>query len=154
MSTIRAAQHTRRDNNKRPQQQPERKVPITSHSHNETTPSAATLLARVEEQPFSAPIDPLAFECRLADDNGWTLGHAVLVVREYRRFLVLTQVAGAQVCPSDDVDQAWPLHIARTADDERLCHEVFEDPSIERTRRAPAVMESRHDALDQRKARA
>jgi uncharacterized protein (TIGR04222 family) len=79
------------------------------------------LLARVEAQPLCAPGDPLAFECRLADDNGWTFGHAVRVVREYRRFLVLTQVAGTQACPSDDVDQAWLLHTARHADYERFC---------------------------------
>ncbi len=47
------------------------------------------------------------------------------VVREYRRFLVLTQVAGAPVCPSDDVDQAWHLHITRTADYERFCRDVL-----------------------------
>ena len=57
----------------------------------------------------------------MADDNGWTLGHAVRVVSEYRRFLVLTQVAGTPVCPSDDVDKAWHLHITRTANYERFC---------------------------------
>jgi hypothetical protein len=67
---------------------------------------------------------------------------------------VLTQVAGTPVCPSDDVDQAWHLHITRTADHERFCQEVFEDPSIASTRRTPAAMESRYNALDQRKARA
>jgi len=110
---------TRNHNNKK------RKVPITSHSHEETRTCAATLLARIEAHPLSAPGDPLAFECRLADDNGWTLGHAVRVVREYRRFLVLTQVAGTPVCPSDDVDQAWHLHLTRTADYERFCREVL-----------------------------
>ena len=107
------------------QQQEERKDPITSDKNNEISSSAATLLARVEAHPLTAPGDPLAFESRLADDNGWTLGHAVRVVREYRRFLVLTQVAGTQVCPSDDVDQAWHLHITRTADYERFCRDVF-----------------------------
>jgi hypothetical protein len=38
---------------------------------------------------------------------------------------VLTQVAGTQVCPSDDVDLAWRLHITRTADYERFCRDVF-----------------------------
>jgi uncharacterized protein (TIGR04222 family) len=38
---------------------------------------------------------------------------------------VLTQVAGQPVCPSDDVDQAWHLHITRTADYERFCREVL-----------------------------
>jgi len=84
-------------------------------------PRAAALLAQLEALTLSAPDDPLGFECRLADDNGWTLGHALDVVREYRRFLVLTQVAGEPVCPSDDVDQAWHLHITRTADYARLC---------------------------------
>ena len=37
---------------------------------------------------------------------------------------MLTQVAGTPVCPSDDVDQAWHLHITRTADYERFCREV------------------------------
>jgi uncharacterized protein (TIGR04222 family) len=83
------------------------------------------LLARVETHSLSAPGEPLAFQCRLASDNGWTLGHAVRVVREYRRFLVLTQVAAATVCPSDDVDRAWHLHITRTADYERFCSDVF-----------------------------
>lgn len=67
----------------------------------------------------------MGFECRLADVNGWTLGHASAVVREYRRFLVLTQVAGAPACPSDDVDQAWHLHITRTADYARFCTDAF-----------------------------
>lgn len=109
---------------KRPQQQ-ERKAPITNHSHDENPSSAAALLARVEAHPLTAPGEPLAFESRLAADNGWTLGHAVRVVREYRRFLVLTQVAGSPVCPSDDVDQAWHLHITRTADYERFCREAL-----------------------------
>ena len=38
---------------------------------------------------------------------------------------MLTQIAGTQVCPSDDVDQAWHLHITRTADYERFCHDVL-----------------------------
>ena len=38
---------------------------------------------------------------------------------------MLTQVAGVQVCPSDDVDQAWHLHITRTVDYERFCHDVL-----------------------------
>ncbi|MBW8735539.1 MAG: hypothetical protein JF571_14800, partial [Asticcacaulis sp.] len=38
---------------------------------------------------------------------------------------MLTQVAGQPVCPSDDVDQAWHLHITRTADYERFCREAL-----------------------------
>ena len=70
---------------------------------------AATLLERIETFGFSAPDDPLGFESRLADDQGWTLGHALAVAAEYRRFLVLTQVAGHAVSPSPDVDEACPV---------------------------------------------
>jgi uncharacterized protein (TIGR04222 family) len=90
----------------------------------QTTP-AATLLARIEAFGLSEPDDPLGFESRLADDSGWTLGHALVVAEEYRRFLVLTQVAGHAVSPSHDVDEAWHLHLTRTAHYERFCHEVF-----------------------------
>ena len=104
----------------------ERKAPIQSTASNDIAARAAELLARLEAVPLSAPDDPLGFECRLADENGWTLGHALEVVREYRRFLVLTQVAGEPVCPSDDVDRAWHLHITRTADYARWCEQLFD----------------------------
>jgi len=107
------------------QRQEERKVPISDHPHDASTPSAATLLARVEAFGFNEPDDPLAFESRLADDNGWTLGHAMAVAAEYRRFLVLTQLAGHAVGPSHDVDQAWHLHLTRSVHYERFCREVL-----------------------------
>ena len=62
---------------------------------------------------------------RLADDNGWTLGYAMVVAQEYRRFLVLTQVAGQPVSPSHDVDLAWHLHLTRTAHYEAFCGAVL-----------------------------
>ena len=86
---------------------------------------AATLLARIEAFGFSAPDDPLGFESRLADDQGWTLGYALAVAAQYRRFLVLTQVAGHAVGPSPDVDEAWHLHLTRTAHYETFCASVF-----------------------------
>ena len=69
------------------------------------TAAAAELLARIEAFGLSAADDPLGFESRLADDHGWTLGYALAVAEEYRRFLVLTQVAGHPVSPSPDVDR-------------------------------------------------
>jgi len=83
------------------------------------------LLARIQAFGFSAADDPLGFESRLADDNGWTLGYALAVAEEYRRFLVLTQVAGHAASPSADVDQAWHLHLTRTLHYERFCTETF-----------------------------
>ena len=83
------------------------------------------MLARIEAFDFSAADDPLGFEGRLADDNGWTLGYALDVAEEYRRFLVLTQVAGHAVSPSPDVDEAWHLHLTHTVDYEAMCRNVL-----------------------------
>ena len=83
------------------------------------------MLARIEAFGFSAADDPLGFESHLADDQGWTLGYALAVVQEYRRFLVLTQVAGHPAGPSPDVDEAWHLHLTRTAHYDEFCHAVF-----------------------------
>ncbi|MBW8757612.1 MAG: TIGR04222 domain-containing membrane protein [Burkholderiales bacterium] len=83
------------------------------------------MLAAVEAFGFNPPDEPLAFESRLADDQGWTLGYALAVAEEYRRFLVLTQAAGQAVSPSPDVDEAWHLHLTRTAHYEAFCTAVF-----------------------------
>ena len=88
-------------------------------------PRALELLARIDAFGFNAPDDPLGFEGRLADDNGWTLGYAIAVTQEYRRFLVLTQVAGQSVSPSPDVDEAWHLHLTRTTHYKAFCEGVF-----------------------------
>lgn len=90
-----------------------------------TPAPALALLERIERFPLSGDDEAMAFEARLADDNGWTLGYATAVTAEYRRFLVLTQVAGHAVSPSPDVDEAWHLHLTRTVDYEALCREVF-----------------------------
>ena len=88
-------------------------------------PRALELLARIEAHGFNAADDPLGFESRLADDNGWTLGYALAVTEEYRRFLVLTQVAGQAVSPSPDVDEAWHLHLTRTAHYTAFCNSLL-----------------------------
>lgn len=54
------------------------------------------------------------FSRRLARDNGWRLTYADRVVEEYRRFCYLAARAGHPVTPSEQVDQAWHLHILYT----------------------------------------
>jgi len=56
----------------------------------------------------------LPFEARLARENGWDLSQAILVDQEYRKFLFLLLEAGHPVTPSDQVDQAWHLHLIYT----------------------------------------
>lgn len=54
----------------------------------------------------------LTFTARLARENGWTAVHAAHVFGEYRRFLYLAATANEAVTPSDNVDQAWHLHLS------------------------------------------
>src|SRR5688500_15135070 len=66
------------------------------------------------------------FVDRLARENGWTLARAVCVLHEYRRFLVLSQLAGHPVTPSDAGDQAWHLHLTDSESYWRtLCGEIL-----------------------------
>jgi hypothetical protein len=79
----------------------------------------------VDDDPACA----LPFVARLARENGWPREHAARVFDEYRKFLYLAVVAGHPVTPSDDVDQAWHLHLAYTRsywDD--LCGRVLGRP--------------------------
>jgi hypothetical protein len=54
----------------------------------------------------------LSFTDRLARENGWSRDFAARVFAEYRRFLYLAATSGTAVTPSDEVDQAWHLHLA------------------------------------------
>lgn len=68
----------------------------------------------------------LSYARRLARENGWGLGYAERVVGEYRRFAYLAMVAGHPVTPSDEVDQAWHLHMLYTESYwKRFCGEVL-----------------------------
>jgi uncharacterized protein (TIGR04222 family) len=71
----------------------------------------------------------LSFRDRLARENGWTKGYAQRVIDEYLRFVCLAMVSGHVVTPSDQVDQAWHLHLTYTRSYwDRLCGEVLKRP--------------------------
>ena len=70
----------------------------------------------------------LPFISRLARENGWTEIYAARVVEEYRRFLLLAATSGHPVTPSDQVDQAWHLHLLYTRSWSRFCTEVLARP--------------------------
>ena len=57
---------------------------------------------------------PLSFSRRLARDNNWPLPFARRVVLEYKKFVLLAATCGHPVTPSDEVDQAWHLHLVYT----------------------------------------
>ena len=56
----------------------------------------------------------LPFTARLAREQGWTHVFAGRVVMEYKRFVALAMLAGHPVTPSEQVDQAWHLHMVYT----------------------------------------
>jgi hypothetical protein len=70
----------------------------------------------------------LTFAGRLARENGWSARHAAAVAEEYRRFLYLAATIGP-VTPSEDVDQAWHLHLSYTRHYwDVLCGEIIGRP--------------------------
>lgn len=94
-------------------------------------------------------IDPagatLTFADRLARENGWSRGYARRVADEYKRFVFLAMVAGHEVTPSDEVDEAWHLHLTYTRsywDD--LCRNVLGKPLHHIPTRGGPSERSRH----------
>ena len=72
------------------------------------------LYARLQSFEFDKPGISLPFSARLARDCMWTRQHTERVCEEYRKFLFLACVVDHVVTPSDDVDQAWHLHLTYT----------------------------------------
>lgn len=68
-------------------------------------------LASMRIEPEGAS---LTFTKRLARENGWSHRYAAQVMDEYRRFLYLAATGTQIVTPSEQVDQAWHLHLTYT----------------------------------------
>jgi len=70
-----------------------------------------------------------SFAARLARENDWTPSFANRVIDEYKRFAFLATTAGHPCTPSDQVDQAWHLHLTYTKSYwERFCGEALPRP--------------------------
>jgi len=75
------------------------------------------------------PAADFSFSDRLARENGWSPGYARQVVLEYKKFLFLCVAAGHPVCPSEQIDQVWHLHLVYTRSYwEELCGQVLKRP--------------------------
>ena len=51
---------------------------------------------------------------RLARENNWTVEFSVRVFEEYKKFIFLICISNHPLTPSDQVDQAWHLHLLYT----------------------------------------
>ena len=72
------------------------------------------LLLRLESFKIDEPGIEFPFSARLARENGWSHRYALRVVDEYKRFVWLAMRAGHPVTPSEEVDEAWHLHLCYT----------------------------------------
>ena len=74
----------------------------------------SALWQRIQGFEIDDPAASFPFSARLARENGWTRGFALRVVEQYKRFVFLAMVASHEVTPSDEVDEAWHLHLTYT----------------------------------------
>lgn len=90
------------------------------------TPANKTLLANILAFGLDDTGAQLPFTARLAREQGWTHVFAGRVVEEYKRFVALAMLAGHPVTPSEQVDQAWHLHMVYTESYwQRLCRDTL-----------------------------
>lgn len=79
-----------------------------------TEPARAALRERLAAYRIDDPQAAFPFSARLARENGWSRGYTLRVLEEYHRFLYLAMTAGHPVSPSQQVDEAWHLHLLYT----------------------------------------
>ena len=98
-------------------------------SQTQWKPEVRAMWAKLEGFQFDEEDAVFDFEARLAKENGWSREFASRVIQEYRRFLLLAMCAGHPVTPSDEVDQAWHLHLVYTRSNwDDLCRDVLGRP--------------------------
>ena len=72
------------------------------------------LYRRIQAFEFDTAEVQWPFSRRLARENRWSEEFALSVIKEYKKFAFLAMAAGHPVTPSDQVDQAWHLHLTYT----------------------------------------
>ena len=101
-------------------------APIETDSKPPLSAEHHALLERLLAFSFDDGVVALPFAVRLARENGWSRRYAERVLVEYRRFMFLLATAGHPVTPSDQVDQAWHLHLIYTQSYwNRFCADVL-----------------------------
>lgn len=87
------------------------------------------LLRRLEQFQLDSPEAALPLSARLARENNWSPAYAQRVITEYKRFAFLAIAAGHPVSPSEDVDQAWHLHLTYSENYWKVfCPEILGQP--------------------------
>ena len=69
------------------------------------------LWEKISNFSLDNPEASFSFTDRLARENGWSIEFSKRVVDEYKKFIYMSVVSGKSLTPSDEVDQAWHLHL-------------------------------------------
>jgi hypothetical protein len=66
---------------------------------------------KLNDFSLDIPEVDFSFSDRLARENGWSKEYANCVITEYKKFVFLSATSGKSLTPSDEVDQAWHMHM-------------------------------------------
>lgn len=69
---------------------------------------------RIEALEIDQPETSLTFSQRLARENSWTENFSEQVIAEYKKFIYIVYISNTEITPSDEIDQAWHLHLTYT----------------------------------------
>ena len=72
------------------------------------------LYQRINDFEIGSNHDQLSFVVRLSRENGWNRHYSNRCLIEYKKFIYLATTGSVPVTPSDQVDQAWHLHLTYT----------------------------------------
>lgn len=78
------------------------------------TPEQISLWEKIKRFEVDDPSSSYSFSDRLARENQWEIEYALEVIQEYKKFIFLQCIAAHPLTPSDQVDQAWHLHLLYT----------------------------------------
>jgi hypothetical protein len=95
-------------------------------NNTNTLPQNDPLWQRLQDYQFDDTNSSLTFSTRLTRENGWTKEYTDRVLTEYQKFIYLALKSGHPVTPSEDIDQAWHLHIVYTRQYNEFCEKILQ----------------------------
>jgi uncharacterized protein (TIGR04222 family) len=91
--------------------------------------SELELYQRLQHFEFEQAAAKLSFSQRLAREQNWSPLYTQRVLNEYKKFAFLAVVADHVVTPSEQVDQAWHLHLTYTRSYwQEFCPQILGQP--------------------------
>jgi hypothetical protein len=119
-------------------EQSKRDASTVFEGEDPSNPGSDVVCVAAESHPLHARLEAFdlytasvvfPFTERLARDNMWDATFATQVCGEYKKFLFLACTADHVVTPSEQVDEAWHLHLIYTKSYwEDLCPNILERP--------------------------